>query len=147
FHLTGLQAQVEGSEVQVANRPVGALHFAASTAGLVLTATAQSTVANSTIQVQGQWRLDGDYPGTAQLTFTKLDLASLESWLGPPDPSPKLSGSLEGKATISGPALHPEAWTGAFEIPRLEIFPADIAGTEPDRLALRNQGPVRLELE
>src|SRR5579871_510123 len=147
FHLTAIQAQAEGREIQLAHRPVGAVHLTAKTAGSILNATAESAVANSTIQAQGQWRLEGDYPGTAHLTFTNLDLASLESWLRPPDSLPRISGSLEGKATVSGPALQPEAWTGALEIPRLEIVPEGITTAEPDKLALRNQSPIRLELE
>lgn len=149
FRLTNLQADVEGREIQVAQRPVGAVHLTASTAGSMLTAQLQSAVANSVIRADGQWRLADDYPGAVQVSFTKLDLSSLESWLGLPTSSFKASGSLEGKANLSGPALTPEAWTGTLEIPQLEIapLPGDIAGSNPERLALHNQGPIRLSMQ
>ena len=148
FRLTGLHADVEGREIQLAGKPVGAVHLAASTSGSMLTAQLQSAVANSVIRADGQWRLAGNYPGDVRVSFTKLDFASLESWLGLPASSFRASGSLEGNATVSGPALEPEAWTGSLEIPQLEIapLPGDIAGSYPDKLALRNQGPIRLSL-
>jgi len=149
FLLTDLHAEVEGREIQLAQRPVGAVHLTATTAGSILTAQLQSVVANCVIRADGQWRLAGDYPGSVQVTFTKLDLASLESWLGLPSSSFRASGSLEGKATVSGPALKPEAWSGTLEIPQIEIapLPGDVAGSNTQRLAIHNQGPIRLSLQ
>lgn len=149
FRLTALQADVDGRQIQLAGRPVGAVHFAASTAGSVLTAQLQSAVANSVIRASGQWHLTGDYPGAVQVSFTKLDLSSLESWLGLPASSFQASGSLEGNAAISGPALKPEAWTATLEIPQLEIAPlvGGIVGSSRERLALRNQSPIHLSLQ
>lgn len=149
FRLIALNADVEGQNIQVEERPVGALHLTATTAGSELTAQLESAVANSLIHGDGRWQLADDYPGSVQVTFTRLDLASLESWLRLPAASFKASGSLEGKATISGPALRPEAWTGALEIPRLEIspLPGDIPGGDAEKLALKNAGPIRLSFE
>jgi len=149
FGLTDLHAEVEGREIQLAQRPVGAVHLTATTAGSILSAQLQSAVANSVIRADGQWRLADDYPGAVQVTFTKLDLQSLESWLGLPASSFRASGSLEGKATISGPALKPEAWSGTLEVPQLDVapLPSDAAGSNPERLALHNQGPIRLTIK
>lgn len=149
FRLTELQAKLEGQDIQLAQRPVGAVHLTAATAGSVLTAQLQSAVANSIIRADGQWRLEGDYPGSAQISFSKLDLASLESWLGLPSSAPQVSGSVEGKAIITGPALKPEAWTGTLEIPQLEIAPQPGTGSNANlqSLALHNEGPIRLGLQ
>jgi len=149
FRLTSLHADVEGREIQWAQRPVGAVHVTASTSGSMLTAQLQSEVANSVIHAGGEWRLADDYPGAVQVTFTKLDVASLEAWLGLPASSLRASGSLEGKASISGPALKRAAWSGTLEIPRLEIgpLPGDVAVGSPEKFALHNQDPIRLSLQ
>jgi len=149
FRLTELHANIDGRQIQLALKPIGDVHLTAVTTGSTLTAQLQSAVANSVIHADGQWRLVDDYPGAVQVTFTKLDVASLESWLGLPASSLRASGFLEGKATVSGPALKPAAWSGALEIPRLEIgpLPGDVAGSNPDRFALHNQDPIRLSLQ
>ena len=149
FRLTDLHANIDGREIQLGQRPIGAVHVTAITSGSTLTAQLQSAVANSLIRADGQWRLADDYPGAVQVTFTKLDVASLESWLGLPASSLRASGFVEGKATISGPALQPAAWSGTLEIPQLEIgpLPGDVAGNDPEKFTLHNQGPIRLSLQ
>jgi len=56
---------------------------------------------------------------------------------------------VEGQATISGPALKPEAWTATLDIPQLEMAPlaGDIAGGNRQAVTLRNQGPIRLAMQ
>jgi translocation and assembly module TamB len=149
FRLTDINADLDGQDIQVDQRPVGAVHLAASTQGPMLVAHLQSAVANSIIQADGQWRLADDYPGTVQVTFTKLDLTSLQSWLRLPTSEWKVAGSLEGKATVSGPALQPASWKATLEIPQLAILSpsVDTANGTTQTIALRNQGPIRLTLE
>lgn len=149
FHLTNLNAKLDGEDIEVAHRPVGAVHLTAGTEGSTLAAHLQSAVANSVIQADGQWRLADDYPGTAQITFTKLDLGSLQSWLRLPTAQTNVAGSLEGKATVSGPALQPANWKATLEIPEFAIFSPSVETVNgaPQRIALRNQGPVRLTLQ
>jgi translocation and assembly module TamB len=149
FQLTNLSAELTGDNIQIDGKSVGAVRLTASTRDSMLTAHLESGIANSMIRADGQWSLTDDYSGAAQLTFTKLDLASLETWLARPASSFKAAGSVEGKLTISGPALRPEAWTAALEIPRLEITspPADVTGGNPQTVALRNQGPIRLAMK
>jgi translocation and assembly module TamB len=149
FRLTGIDLDLDGQDIQIDQRPVGAVHLVASTQGAMLTAHLQSAVANSVIQADGQWSLAGDYPGTAQATFTKLDLTSLQSWLRLPTSQWKVAGSLEGKATLSGPALQPANWKATLEVPQLAILSpsVDTASGTPQTIALRNQGPIRLTLQ
>jgi len=114
----------------------------------MLAAHLESEIANSTVRADGKWSLAAGYPGSAQLTFTKLDLATIESWLSQPAPAIQVAGSLEGKVTISGPALQPEAWTAALEIPHLELSPVQRSATSgAPQITLRNEGPVRLSLK
>jgi translocation and assembly module TamB len=149
FRLIELNADADGQDIQIDQRPVGAVHLAAVTQGSMLAAHLQSAVANSVIQADGQWRLADDYPGTVQITFTKLDLNSLESWLRLPTSQWNVAGSLEGKATVSGPALQPANWKATLEVPQLAIYSpsVDTAHGTPDRIVFRNQDPIRLTLQ
>jgi translocation and assembly module TamB len=149
FQLTSLNADVTGERMQVAHRPIGALRFTAKTAGTSLAAHLESGFANCTIRADGEWRLADDHPGHAEIAFTKLDLAALDAWLAPPASSFKVAGLVEGKATISGPALKPEAWIATLDIPQFEIAPlaGDIAGGNRQAMTLRNQGPIRLAVQ
>ena len=148
FQLTSLSADISGERVHLAQKPVGVLRLTMRTAGTSLMAHVESSIANCPIRADGEWRLADDYPGKVQIDFTKLDLAALDAWLARPASSFKVAGSAEGRATIAGPALKPESWTGSLEIPQLEIAPltGDIAGGNRQAVTLRNQGPIRLAL-
>ena len=149
FRLDDLTADVSGTDIQLQQRSVGAVHLTAATHGSQLTAHLESAVANSAITADGQWSLANDYPGTAQMSFTKLDLASLRSWVAPSAPALQFAGSVQGKMAISGPALKPEAWTATVDIPQLEIspLPGNIVHGNPQAMTLRNQGPIRLAMQ
>jgi translocation and assembly module TamB len=149
FQLTSLDADVSGERVHLAQKPVGALRLTIRTAGTSLTAHLESGIANCPIRADGEWRLADDYPGKVQIEFAKLDLAALDAWLARPASSFKVAGSAEGKATIAGPALKPEAWTGSLDIPQLEMAPlaGDLAGGNRQAVTLRNQGPIRLAVQ
>ena len=149
FRLDDLTADVSGRDIQLQHRSIGAVRLTAGTRGSLLTAHLDSAVANSKITADGQWSLTDSYPGTTQMTFTKLDLASLKSWLAPSDSSLQIAASAQGKMTIAGPALKPEAWTATLDIPQLEIspLPGDIAHGNPQAMMLRNQGPIRLTMQ
>ncbi|MCU1274112.1 MAG: hypothetical protein JWO48_1543, partial [Bryobacterales bacterium] len=148
FQLTSFNADVTGQGIQVEDKSIGGVHLTAATQNSVLTAHLESAIANSNIRADGQWRLEGDNPGSAQVSFTKLDLAVLSAWLGPASPF-KLAGAVEGKVTIEGPALKPDAWTVVADIPHLDITPlaGDIAGGSPQTIALHNSGPIRLMMK
>ncbi len=148
LQVTELSAEVNGQDLQVDQKAVGTVHLTANTQGSTLAAHLESEIASSKIRADGQWGLTEGYPGSAQLTFTKLDLGTLESWLARPTHDVPVTGSLEGKLTIAGPALQPEAWTAALEIPRLEISPVQHGLTPvPPEAILKNAEPVRLTLK
>ena len=149
FQLTSLDATLTGEHMHIAGKPIDALRLTAKTSGTSLTAHLESGFANCSIRADGEWRLADDYPGHAEIAFAKLDLAALDAWLGRPASSFKVAGSVEGKATVSGPALKPEAWTAALDIPQLEIAPlaGDIARDNRQAVTLRNQGPIRLAMQ
>ena len=148
FQLTNLNADVSAQGMQIEEKAVGDVHLVASTEGTVLNARFESNVANSVVHGEGQWRLVNDYPGSVRLTFSKVDLATLSRLLAKPSSSINVTGSVEGNANISGPALKPELWTAALEMQRLEIAPrAGQTATNAQHLVLHNSGPIRLRLQ
>jgi translocation and assembly module TamB len=149
FQLTTLNADATGHGIQVEQKSIGDIHLTATTQDSLLTTHLESAIANSNIRADGQWRLEGDYPGSAQVSFTKLDLAVLSAWLRKPASPFRFAGAIEGKVTIEGPALKPEAWTVAADIPHLDItpLPGDVASGNPQTIALHNSGPIRLMMK
>jgi translocation and assembly module TamB len=100
------------------------------------------------IHGDGEWRLEGEYPGSATIAFSKLNFADLRDWVAPSKtgvPS-DFRGSAEGQVRIDGPALEPQLLKMELRIPQLEISPPPVtaAGTEMAAgvLTLRNSGPI-----
>jgi translocation and assembly module TamB len=149
FQLAALNADVTGHGLQVEQKKVGDVHLIANTTGETLNARLELSIANSNVRGEGQWRLEGDYPGSAEVTFSKLDFAALRAWLASPKSSFNVEGSAEGKLSISGPALKPEVWKAALDIPQFQITPLPGTGREgnPAAYTLRNSGPIRLIME
>jgi translocation and assembly module TamB len=140
--IASLHADVVGRGLQLAGQTLGDAHFVASTEGRLLRTRLDANFANSVVNGDGTWRLEGDYPGSATVTISRLDFAQLRAWLAPSDDSTaSFTGSAEGEVRIEGPALRPEALRAEIRLPRLEVGPAPSAGL-PANLMLRNAGPV-----
>nr|MDQ2900282.1 translocation/assembly module TamB domain-containing protein [Acidobacteriota bacterium] len=146
FQLAKLDADATASSVNVDGKALGDARLTATTQGTALTAHLESDIAHSSIRGDGTWQLAGDYPGSAKVTFSKVDLGALQA-LTSSDRT--LAGTVEGTLDISGPATKPATWTAALDIPALEVKPGPGSGvTTPNvpNLALRNSGPIRLSM-
>ena len=152
FAIAGLNADIFTRSLALENKQLGDVHLTAHTvAGQqppLITAQLESNVAHSTIRGTGNWRLTGDYPGSGEVTFSKVNLAEVRKLFAPHATSlASVGGSVEGKITFSGPAEKPRAMTGTIEIPRLEIKPEPGGDTPiPESLrdlVIRNQGAIR----
>jgi translocation and assembly module TamB len=90
--------------------------------------------------------MTGDYPGTARVTFSRLDFIRLRELFNP-SPAGRASpvaGSMAGEITVSGPMLVPASWKAAVDIPELQLGPAPGTGLANGRqdFTLRNAGTV-----
>jgi translocation and assembly module TamB len=143
FHLRDLQAEISARKLQLGGRPLGDAHLEANSEGSLLRVRLDSDLANSMLRGQGEWRLEGDYPGRGSVNFSRLDLTQFQDWLAPTasrQPS-QFSGFAEGELRIDGPALKPELMKTELRIANLEIGPS--AGFEKGpSLVLRNSGPI-----
>lgn len=140
FRLTALQGDLTGRGLRLNGQQLGDVRLTASSQGPVLKAHLDSTFDQSAIHGDGEWRMEGDYPGNASITFNSLDLAGLRSWIAPA-PSrtpPPFTGFAQGTLRIDGPALKPEMLRAELTLPSLEIRPA----AAPAGLVLRNSGPI-----
>ncbi|HUI55431.1 MAG TPA: translocation/assembly module TamB domain-containing protein [Bryobacteraceae bacterium] len=144
FRIASLDAEVTGHELRFASQSFGDLHLTTSSQGSVLRAHLESNAANSNIRGDGEWRLEGDYPGSATIVFPKLDLAQLRTWLEPSAAGTQapFSGSAEGQLRIEGPAVDPQALKAELRIPQFEIGPPPETGLTASALVLHNSGPI-----
>jgi translocation and assembly module TamB len=137
-------ADLVARSLQLTGQPLGDAHLTAQSEGRVLRARLDAGFANSTLRGTGEWRLDGDYPGSATISFSRLDFAQLRAWVAP-ETAERLSGWAEGELRLEGPALKPEAIRAALILPRLELGFAPGQGISGS-VALTNSGPVSATL-
>ncbi len=142
--LDDLHADLIARGLQLTGQPLGDAHLTAQSEGRLLRAHLDADFANSLLRGNGEWRLEGDYPGSATITFSRLDFAELRAWFAPAT-AERLSGSAEGELQLDGPALKPEAIKAQLRVPKIEIGFVPGAGI-PGTVALRNSGPVSATL-
>ena len=143
-HITALNADITGHNLQLSTQALGDAHLTAASQNGAVRVHLECNVANSDVRGDGEWRLDGDYPGTATITFAKVDLAQLRAWLQPStasQPSP-FSGSAEGQLRIDGPLMQRQSLKAELRIPTLEFGPAPDSGLPAGKLVVHNEGPI-----
>jgi len=148
WRVRDVHVDIAGHGLQLTGQPIGDVHLTVNSQGQVLRARFESAFAGSSIRGDGEWRLEGDYPGSATIAFTKLNFADLRDWVAPSGagaPS-DIQGSAEGQLRIDGPVLNPQSVKIELRIPKLEISPSQAAAggaaTAADALTLRNSGPI-----
>ncbi len=149
FRLSDLQAEVDGRGLQLTGQALGDATLTAHSQGQVLRAHLESNFADSQVLGDGEWRLEGDDPGSATISFSKLDFAQLRAWIVPFDvnaatPAEQLlAGFAEGQLRVEGPIFQQPQWRAELRIPSFEIRPTENNATRPGlSLALRNSGPM-----
>ena len=150
--IADLHADVSARDLRLPGQTLGDAHLTADSKDSVLHARVESAIAGSAIRGDGQWRLEGNYPGSATITFARLDFARLREWISPqqataePSPLDRLSGFAEGELRIDGPVLQKEALKAELRVPKFEL-----TGTTPttgggaassNTLSLENSGPI-----
>jgi translocation and assembly module TamB len=144
FRISGLHADVWLRGLQWTGEPLRDVHLTANSEGPVLRAHLDSNFAGSTVRGDGEWRLEGDYPGSATVAFSSLDLARLRVWMDPSQASAasRFAGSVEGQLRIDGPALKPRLMKAELRLSKFEIGPAPDSGLPTPALTLHNNGPL-----
>jgi translocation and assembly module TamB len=162
FRITDLHADLSGKGLRLEGQSFGDTHLTASSQGQVLSAHLESDFANSAIRGDGEWKLEGEYPGSATIRFSKLDFAQLRAWIAPlgsepaarppalpgakpaaaADATDRVAGSAEGELRFEGPALKPASMKAELRVPKLEIGPAPGSVPPASAITLTNSGPI-----
>jgi translocation and assembly module TamB len=144
FRVDELHADIAARGMQLEGQPLGDAHLTASSQGTTLRAHLDSTVAGSVVKGDGEWRLDGEYPGTATVSFSQVDLARLKPWLAtaPGEEAPRFAGSMEGALSVEGPALNWRAMKAELRIPQFQLGPSPDVDIAAEALTLKNSGPI-----
>ena len=106
----------------------------------------KSDFARSNIQGSGRLDLAAGYPVNAQLTFTGVTWSGLSPLLSAT--AQPFDASLDGSATVSGPAARPEAMQGNVQLTKLEAHAIATGAAKAPRVAfeVRNTGNVQVSL-
>ena len=138
-----LHGDLTARGLQLTGQALGNVHLTANSQGQVLRAHVDSDFAGSAIKGDGEWQLEGDYPGSATVTFSRIDFAQLRDWIVPANSeiADRFAGWAEGQLRIDGPALKPQAIKAQLRIPNLQID-ASTGVRDAASLTLHNSAPI-----
>lgn len=141
-----LNVNVSAKGIAARGKNLGDLTLAANTTNGRMDFSLDSDLAGATIQGKGNAQLSGDYPLTAQVTLQNLTWKGLQPLLGPPGiEGADFDAATDGKITVNGSALRPEAMNGRVELSRVQ-FTATAPEPDAQKVAIENQGPVAIAL-
>ena len=142
YRIQDLHADLTTKGIELEKQPVGDAHLTANSQGGVLRTHLDSTIAGSAVRGDGEWRLEGDYPGSATIQFAKLDLARLKDWLTPGEEVSNFTGSAEGELHLEVAAERPQSLKAELRIRQFLITASPIAGISAPPPAIRNSGDI-----
>jgi translocation and assembly module TamB len=151
FSLASLNGRLSLRNAVLDGRPYGNLELTAATRLPMLTLDAKVDLKGIELTANGEWRMEGDYPGQAQIHIPRVTFATLHDlWPGDRQRATlPFDGFLQGEATISGALNKPSEMKGVATLSAVQIsagpnvHPA--AGVKAQDLVLKNSQPVRLE--
>jgi translocation and assembly module TamB len=147
--LTAINADIAASNLAANGTNLGGLNLAAHTSsGNRLDFTLQSNLAGSTIQASGNGQLTGDYPVSAQMSFSDVRWTRLAPLLeGSSASTPaEFDATAEGKVSVNGPVLRTDQLRGSLELARFALQTLPRPG-EGRSITIQNQEPVRASLD
>ena len=143
-------ANIAAQDLRLNGGRLGNASLSAATKGQVLSFQMKSDFAGANIAGSGEMQLEGDYPATAQVTFAPLTYSTIRQWLPSLHNFPEAFDlAAEGKLTAAGPAMRPDAITGALRLSKLQLrtLPEAQGGIALKELSLSNAEPVVLKIE
>jgi translocation and assembly module TamB len=144
---SNLNANIAARGVSVNQKNLGDLTATAKTSGNEVAFNLTSDLAKANIRGSGRMGLSGDYPLTANVTFSNLTYAGLTPLLeGPPQP---IDAAVDGSIDVSGPVTNTDALRGTVRLTRLEAHSAQgTTGRKPRvEFELHNSGPMVVALD
>ncbi len=148
YRLAALNASLTGHSLQITDLAFGDAHLSISSEGGIARAHYESNIAKSEIRGSGEWRLEGDYPGSATIDFSQVNLAHLRNWIQPSTAAEAASfaGSARGHLRIDGPLLQFRNLKAQLTIPEFHLGPPPSSGLPAGAGVLENSGPIVITL-
>ena len=149
--LTSLNGQLYLRNAVLDGRPYGDLELTASTRLPLLTLAARVNLGGIQIQGNGEWRMEGDYPGQARIEIPRVPFATLHDLAPGPHLRSELpfDGFLQGEATVTGALNKPSAMKADITLSSVQFSARPnlrpLAGAQAQDLVLRNAQPVQLQ--
>jgi translocation and assembly module TamB len=152
FRLTAATADLTAPRLVMAQREIRGVTLTAETKGTELTARASGQVLESMIQANGAWQLEGDSPGKATVSFSRLSIDSLHQLVMAGIPTaerpeaPPVEGFLEGGASITLALQNLRGFQALVTLDPVQVNPrpsqALKLGVQPQDVILKNSQPV-----
>ena len=107
LQLRSISGEASAHGVTLDQQKLGDVNLSVATNGNELALQAKAEVRGTTFQGQGKWRLEGDYPGSGTLSFSRLsvatlhDLVMLRGTAAQKAAGLPVEGFLEGGATVN----------------------------------------------
>ena len=154
FDLQSLNGDATARALTLDADKLGDVTLTASTMGKDLAVRAKALLRGTDIDGQGQWRLEGDVPGTATVRFPRVTIAALHDLVmlgGTPAQKaalPPVEGFLEGSAAVSVALRKPLDFKADVKIDQLQLNARPGQALRLDVQAqdtqIRNAGPILL---
>ena len=152
--LQTLRGSLSVRDATVNGTPAGSLSLTADTSGALLKVTAEGNLRDVQVKASGEWKLEGNYPGNAKVTFAPVSFAALDGILSAARSEPArdlpFRGTVSGSATVTGPLGDPGQWRGEVRLEQIRMTPnpdeQGRAGAAPPDVTLQNASPVLFDV-
>ncbi len=105
-----------------------------------------SNLAEASIHGRGNAALSGDYPVTADVSFTNVTWSRLAPLLSPAGEPPSFDAVVDGQAALNGPIAKSDKLNGSLKLTRVNLTAIPQPGVGRRPFAIQNQGPISLTL-
>lgn len=149
-NLTSLAGQLTVRNAAFGGHSYGNVTIVAGTKLPMLTVAATATLDSVQIHGTGQWRMEGDYSGSAHIPIPRLSFATLHDLA----PGKKLrqslpfDGFIQGDAVVSGPLNRPSLMQAEVTLSTVQLNASPtvhpVAGVAVQDLVLRNSQPIHI---
>ena len=127
LHLRSVSGEASARGLTLDKQTLGDVNLTAATNGTELALQAKAQVRGTTLDAQGKWSLQGDYPGSGTLRFSRLtvaalhDLVTLRGTAAERAVAVPFEGFLEGGATVNVALLNLRGFRADVKIDTLQI--------------------------
>jgi len=143
LRLSALEGKLSAARVLYSDRPAGSLELSVENNSGQLRLAATGEFFGSKLRGTATGRLQGAYPFTGEISFSRITWSRLKTALGE-GVLPNLQADIQAGGVIyfSGSALEPASWRARLELPGVEILPPP--GIKTAVHGLRSAGVVVL---